>query len=58
MYICVYIYVHLAVYKPHGNNKTKIYDRHTQKREKNPNITLKIVLKPQVNRTKEERTQK
>ena len=36
----------LVIYKPHGNPKPKLYNRYTQ-RERNPNITLKIVNKSQ-----------
>ena len=40
--------------KPHGNHKTKIYNRYShRKRKRNPNLILKIVIKSQKKRTKE-----
>ena len=39
-YIYIYIYIYL------GNHKRNTYNRYTQK-ERNPNIILKIVIKPQ-----------
>ena len=42
------------MYKPHGNHKPKIYNRHThKKREGNPNVTQKTVIISQKKRTKE-----
>ena len=35
-------------------NQKSILDTHTEKREKNPNITLRIVIKSQGKRAKEE----
>jgi len=53
-----------AVSKPHGNHKTKICNRYTHTpthtptpipiHNSNPNIALKIAIKPQEKRTKEE----
>ena len=50
------INIWIAIYKLHGNHKPKIYNinRYTQKRERNPNITLRIVIKSQENKRKEE----
>ena len=47
----------MAIYKSIGNNKPKIYNRYTcKKREKEPNITLKIVIKSQREQKKRKRT--
>ena len=41
--------------KPHGNHKAKIYNRYTyKKRKRDPNTTLKLVIKSQEKRAKEE----
>ena len=46
--IYTYIYVFIAMYKPHGNHKPKIHNRYTQtKRKRNPNVTLEIAIKSQ-----------
>ena len=52
--------IQFAIYKPQGNHKPKIYNRytHTHKRERNPNITRNIVIKPQGKRAKEEKRNK
>lgn len=47
--------IHIAVYKTHGKHKTKNHNRYrTQKTEKDPIIKLKIVIKSQGKREKEE----
>ena len=58
--VCVCVCVHkinggsgATMSKPHGNYKSKIYNRQTHKRKRNPNATLKIVIKLQEKRTKE-----
>ena len=43
----------LAIYKCHGNNKSKIYNRYTHKKRKKLNITLKTIIKSQRKRAKE-----
>ena len=44
-----------AIYKPHGNNKPKVYNWYTHTKERNPNITLKIVIKSQGREQKKEK---
>ena len=53
--ICVYIYTHTYVllYQNLVVIKPKIYNRYTKKKD-NPNTTLKIIIKSQEKRTKEE----
>ena len=46
------VYTQFDIYKPHANHKTKTYN--TQKRERNPNVTLKKIIKPQGKRIKED----
>ena len=41
-----------------GNHKPKIYNRYTNKRKKNVNLTLNIVIKSQGKREEEERSKK
>ena len=54
--VSIYLYRQIAVQKPHGNHKTKIYNRYShRKRKRNPNIIVKIVIKSQKKRTKEVR---
>ena len=55
----------IVIYKPHSNQKPKIYNRHTHthmhthtQKERNPNTTLKIVIKSQGKRAKEEERNK
>ena len=45
--------IQFAIYKPHGNHKPEksLIDTH-EKRERNPNITLKADIKPQGKRAK------
>ena len=44
-YILIYNNIfYLVICEPHGNHKPKIFDKQT-KRERNPNITLNIVIK-------------
>ena len=50
--MCVHIYI--VIHEPHGNHKPKNYNRQTHI-ERNPNITLRIVIKSQGRRTKIER---
>ena len=50
--MCVHIYI--VIHEPHGNHKPKNYNRQTHT-ERNPNITLRIVIKSQGRRTKIER---
>ena len=42
----------LAIYKCHGNNKSKIYSRYTHKKRKNLRITQKKIIKSQRKRAK------
>ena len=52
-------YIQIAIYKPHGNHRPKTYNKYThKKREMNPNIALKIVIKSQGKTLKEEETKK
>ena len=55
-YICIFrlLYKKLKVIA----NQKFIMDTHTKKRKRNPNITLKIVIKSQEKRTKEESRKK
>ena len=49
------VHIWTAISKPHGNNKLQNYARYTHKKRKsNPNTTLKMVIKPQGKRTKQE----
>ena len=49
------MYIETAIPKPHDNHKPKIYNRYThKKRKRNPNATLRIIIKSQEKRTKEE----
>ena len=58
MNISKYNQIHY-LYKPHGNHKPKIYNRHTyNKRKRNPNITLKKAIKPQRKRAKKKKKTK
>ena len=41
------------IYEFHGNHKSKTYKRYTENREKNTNITLKKIMKPQRKKLKE-----
>ena len=50
-----YIYIYISMYKPTCVHKPKICNTDTQKRGKNPNITLKIDIKSQGKLAKEER---
>ena len=50
--VCLYVDCYT---KPHGKHKPKIYSKYTYENEKrNPNTTLKVVIKSQDKRTKEE----
>ena len=53
--IGVYIYTYLYICKPHGIHKSKIYIMNTQKREKNPNTTLKVVINHKGSKQKKKR---
>ena len=48
----------MLMYKHQGNHKTKTYEIYTQKRERNPNIKLKMVIKSQRNRAKKKKQTK
>ena len=48
------LYINLKV----TTNPKPITDKHTQKRERNPNVTPKIVIKSQGKRAKEEENKK
>ena len=41
------LYTQIVLSKSHGNCKPKIYNRYTELRKRNPNTTLKIVIKSQ-----------
>ena len=57
--ICKHNQIHCYLYKPHGNYKPKIYNGHTyNKRERNPNITLKKAIKSQRKRAKKKKRTK
>ena len=57
--LCKYNQIHCYLYKPHGNHKPNIYNRHTyNKRERNPNITLKKAIKSQKKRAKKKEKKK
>ena len=43
----------IIIWQPHGYHNSKIYNRYTKK--KNPNITFKMVIKPQSKRMREEK---
>ena len=46
LYMCVYIYIY--IYKPYGNCKPNSYNRYTYtKKERNPNVTLTVIIKSQ-----------
>ena len=49
----IIIYIKIAIQKSHGNCKTKIYTIYT-KSKRDPKIILKIVIKSQEMRTKDE----
>ena len=52
--IQITIYIDCYIKKPHGDCKPKIYSRCThKKRKRNPNTTLKIVIKSQENKRRE-----
>ena len=52
-------YIQISIYKPHGNHRPKTYNKYThKKREMNPNIALKIVIKSQGKTLKEEGTKR
>ena len=62
------IVIYIAIYEPHGNQKTKIYNRHTQKKRKeskhktkdSPQITREVSKrrKEQKRTTKQHKTMK
>lgn len=47
-------YIQVAICKPHGNPKPKIFNRYTHKKRRDPNKTLKMVIKSHRKRAKEE----
>ena len=49
--------IYIGIYKPHDNHNPHNRYTHT-KRERNPTITLKIVIKSQGKRAKEDRKKK
>ena len=56
--VCKHNRIH-QLYKPHGNHKPKIYNGLTyNKRERNPNITLKKAIKSQRKRAKKKKRTK
>ena len=55
----IIMYIYVVIYEPHVNCKPKTYNRYTQKRERNINMTLNIVIISQgksKRRRKEQRT--
>ena len=68
MCVCICIYTYIYIYrereretpisKLQDNYKSKIYNWYTQVRKINSNAILKIVMKPQEERTSEERKKK
>ena len=54
MYVCIYTYIFSPISNLHGNsNQKSTID--TQVRKSNPNTTLKIVIKAQKKKTREEK---
>ena len=45
----------VSIYELHGKHKSKTYNIFFLKKERNPNTTLKKVIKPQGKRLKEEK---
>ena len=54
------MYTQITIYKPHGNHKSKVYNRYiqTHKGERNPHTSPKIIIKPQMKRAKEQEKNK
>ena len=50
--VCKILYL---ISKPYGNRKLKICNKYSSKLEKNPTTTLKIVIKSQENKRREEK---
>ena len=56
-FVHTHTHIHRAIEKPHGNHNQCLKDTHTIKWKRNPNITLKIIIKAQENkRTKKSKT--
>ena len=52
------VHIQTAISKLHGNCKPKNNNRYPKKRKSNPNTTLKMVIKSQEKRTKEDQQKK
>ena len=48
------LFIQTSISKPHDNHNLKIYNRYIQRKEKESNTKLKLVIRLQKNRTKEE----